>query len=1175
MNTVLTSNGRVVKKATEKYELLNVIFANDGTMYSFDYKTKEDNQEVTTSFTYFSNFKEKDKTDKRAVPGYYNSYFHSAYMINYTTFDDFAENYFSSILLEDADKGDIIEVSILHPINFNQYYTNRIYKFKIFETSKLYNRIADFPIINNDENSENYSTITDQYVDRSAHFTSYFYEKNFSDKLQLSEWEQLPNGMAELEILAIDSSLLGLLPTKVKFAKITTYICWKISQIVKHALPKLAIESIDDIRDAYLQHKNNNSISFNNLSQVDKLIAELIYSWGLLLHNHFETMPAIMGQTPDLREHLSYFSSLNHFYDSLAYYEETDLFPPISDASEDSQRRIRYLLNLNDSAFSILPPEERKDILDIYVKRSSLTEAEQRIVVKLVNSFNTITDADYLLNYLLQSNGLATNFEKLYEKLDDARLERYAIINWFADGQTNKKFFVFLVYEMWKVSNFNPLYIPVGVITNDIVNPNCFFYQTGTAGGDKYIAKYTNDGKLLSGSDGYLEFDSNIELFEDVLNEQISFTTVNGTNIKLIPKINNEQVFINKTKITSTTFYSDLGPFNSEDKEIIETYKFHLYQPVYPTAYVHDWELRIPQATIPAFLFLYSDDFKRIKEIDTALNLALEVTIEIGLFFIFGGANTFRHISHYRHFTKLKNSYRVGNVFHLPPGVAQAEIAISFRFEGAVTELLSITFANLGSLLNYYVQHESNQEKQELAKEISFCFMLLSLSTGLMSGRARYKATTMADEIVTRPLFASLPDDIKSILLTINSNNVNKLTNFQTALNNVTFSNGSNVLADFFSNIVGQEKKMLFYREFEKYFTLNADNTLTFLPEFTELNNLTVLTRWKDMQLLNIPFRSNLSIITNASRSNGLLRLYPYSDIRRVLENLTENELFWFIDRYGHFDEDFITKISLNSNAIKLFLATRSRPSAAWHLMTEYDVVKFVRDNNNPFHTGFLLELQKPINWKLLETNYRKATQIIEVPKIEVNVFNQRFLNGIPTDNSSISRFIRGLYKRSNRMFLKNIDIYNGSTLVENINVSHNINFISGNLEDVDQFLLGPNSILSNSFKNSFVNNLNINSVNIDPNKAYQYFSNNAWDAINLRPRNNDTEIKFIDWLFRTQWHKGNKFVIELESVLFTCPSCQRHLMMLVEYGRINGKSIKIKTYANSKILTRGNLPSN
>ncbi|WGH77114.1 hypothetical protein P8625_13620 [Tenacibaculum tangerinum] len=73
----------------------------------------------------------------------------------------------------------------------------------------------------------------------------------------------------------------------------------------------------------------------------------------------------------------------------------------------------------------------------------------------------------------------------------------------------------------------------------------------------------------------------------------------------------------------------------------------------------------------------------------------------------------------------------------------------------------------------------------------------------------------------------------------------------------------------------------------------------------------------------------------------------------------------------------------------------------------------------------------------------------------------------------------------------------------------------------------------------------------------------------------NLSDIDIIEWFLREKWSLGNKFDIELESVLFTCPSCQRHLMMLVEYGRKNGKTINIKFYSHPKVFTLGDVKNN
>ena len=146
----------------------------------------------------------------------------------------------------------------------------------------------------------------------------------------------------------------------------------------------------------------------------------------------------------------------------------------------------------------------------------------------------------------------------------------------------------------------------------------------------------------------------------------------------------------------------------------------------------------------------------------------------------------------------------------------------------------------------------------------------------------------------------------------------------------------------------------------------------------------------------------------------------------------------------------------------------------------------------------------------------------------------------------------------ANRLYTKSLKIENNGVLIENVNTT-NVNFISGKSKGINNILLNNNAVPI-EFRGKF-----INISNEQQRLAYEVFSDAAFDGINLKRRTNDTEIKFIEWFLTEQWSKGNKFIVELESVLYSCPSCQRHLMMLVEYGKINGKTINIKFIAHPK----------
>jgi len=77
----------------------------------------------------------------------------------------------------------------------------------------------------------------------------------------------------------------------------------------------------------------------------------------------------------------------------------------------------------------------------------------------------------------------------------------------------------------------------------------------------------------------------------------------------------------------------------------------------------------------------------------------------------------------------------------------------------------------------------------------------------------------------------------------------------------------------------------------------------------------------------------------------------------------------------------------------------------------------------------------------------------------------------------------------------------------------------------------------------------------------------NALDDVGT-PRINDTEVKFLFNFFENHYNKGNKFVIEIESTLYTCTSCQKYLQVAQELAESQGKILEIKFIAHKKAKT-------
>lgn len=102
-------------------------------------------------------------------------------------------------------------------------------------------------------------------------------------------------------------------------------------------------------------------------------------------------------------------------------------------------------------------------------------------------------------------------------------------------------------------------------------------------------------------------------------------------------------------------------------------------------------------------------------------------------------------------------------------------------------------------------------------------------------------------------------------------------------------------------------------------------------------------------------------------------------------------------------------------------------------------------------------------------------------------------------------------------------------------------------------------------------NNEIIPSQLTEPNYVkFDVFNKKALDF--LKPRQNDTEIKYLFNLLEHHWDRGNRFVIEMESMLYTCESCRGYLVYLKDLAAKSGKTIEIKVIAHQDAPNIGEL---
>jgi len=89
--------------------------------------------------------------------------------------------------------------------------------------------------------------------------------------------------------------------------------------------------------------------------------------------------------------------------------------------------------------------------------------------------------------------------------------------------------------------------------------------------------------------------------------------------------------------------------------------------------------------------------------------------------------------------------------------------------------------------------------------------------------------------------------------------------------------------------------------------------------------------------------------------------------------------------------------------------------------------------------------------------------------------------------------------------------------------------------------------------------------------EKFHVFKQQAIDKKGIS-RREDTEMKFIFNFLKESWGKGDHFIIEMESSLKVCSSCEAYLVYLQKLAEQYGKKIEIHLKDNYEIKSFENL---
>lgn len=926
--------------------------------------------------------------------------------ISFKEFIERSDYWFSGF--EYAKNDDEITINRLDFSDPSKYYMDKSYTFIISDIDKI--RFDD-----PDTYPENKSVL-EKPVDLLQKDSGKFYSKNI----------EIVNNLVNDE--------------KKLYTELITYISLDIRLIFDEIIleGKLTRQSYGDIYNSTEdKFKNNNSTNFDKLPVIDQLIGILIKDWGLIASLDATNI----FQDKNLNYIQTYLEGIRSFYSVLKSAEESVYFgydihgnpldfngnPITSDGINvdgqiihisqeakdraDDERRVAFLLKyLPVEALNVFSYDQRlnliKDILKLkYLPQENASTFTQNNVIKIINSFANTSEADKFLNFLLEKNdGARINFENLYFKFDDGRPERYPVVSWFVEEATNRMYYIYTLYNMWKVSKFN--FYSQGPSMFRGINLECFFLKPE---GRKYYPHYDNVKKQTIGSQPVLNF--------SVTNEGNNGIDFSSQEYEPRQNLENGLVAIDE-KITKVTYnvYSthDNNQNINESKHLFGNY--HIYQSISLIGYKGSFELFVPEATpIPAFLFYYAKDFEKLKQFDAALSLGIQLTIDFALFFAFGGATVFRHLEY------LKYTTRIYEVFK---GTATgAEVVLFYKGTSVATELATLSAGTMSSFMNYLSETALTEDDKKFYAKVSIYLLSATFIGGYLSGVARNKVNALVEEIVTHPSYAKFAQefpDISKLISDTKGISVAEMADFR-----------SKYIADrpnlrvIFDNSFNEELKVAFSKEY---------GNLTDLKVWDELNLAeNSLSNFKKLYDGKIIDRQFASVIKSDADVAAILKHYAETEIRNVLEGWDFNTRWTLLKKVGQNDTVF-NAYKADTDLLKAWKdfykeANTTKKFSSMAAERQAELLAEHKANFNAFkNEPILIDTWDSVRYSLTRRKQIDFLKLLRVNKNNQNAITHTILGDI---NKSKSNMVGGHVARE--IDGKNLRLGNGSIDISNL----------------------------------------------------------------------------------------------------------------------------------------------
>jgi hypothetical protein len=403
---------------------------------------------------------------------------------------------------------------------------------------------------------------------------------------------------------------------------------------------------------------------------------------------------------PTYEDILQYEESLENYYES-AYQNQLLIY----DAPQQVQLFWLGII-LSSSGLAVLPIDLKLTMLKKIVEFMNVNYTEDQpyspfrdlvseapaLIVKIVSSVSdTPTHSDYFLNqlssmqYVSQSSNI-TFFEKLYSNLSDNRIGRYTL---GAINSSNvKKQFIQAIYNVWKISVYNPYYnspsysLPANSTTG-VFQEAYFIANKATAynqGNAPAVITYSSASSIL------ISYSTNFTY--QIANDKIKAFKV------VTEKITDEH----SSSYTTTT--------------LCGTYS--IYQPVSLIGYRRDPSIDMPALNcVPMFFLLYANDFKQQEAFDFGVLSIINLAITFAMF------NPVTELGYLIELSEL------ADVSSLAPST----VILNWQTVVGVARLVQFTAGSFSIIANYVSQNSNDPELRDLCASLDKFLALVALGS--------------------------------------------------------------------------------------------------------------------------------------------------------------------------------------------------------------------------------------------------------------------------------------------------------------------------------------------------------------------------------------------------------------------------------------------------------------